>query len=62
MIVDYLHTENTDGHGCPQADSFFGEQQLTEKDSHLLQLDELANNYQKNISPRMTHMDTDECS
>ena len=20
MIVDYLHTENTDGHGCPQAD------------------------------------------
>ena len=20
MIIDYLHTENTDGHGCPQAD------------------------------------------
>ena len=27
MIIDYLHTENTDGHGCPQADEF-GEQLL----------------------------------
>ena len=35
MIVDYLHTENTDGHGCPQADSFWGEQQLTEMDHEL---------------------------
>lgn len=28
MMIDYLHTENTDGHGYPQAD-FKGERELS---------------------------------
>ena len=28
MITDFVHTENTDGYGCPQAD-FVGKQQLS---------------------------------
>ena len=49
LIIDCLHTENTDGNGGPQADEV-GEQQLS---SIRQQLKE------KCVCPRRTRMDTD---
>ena len=37
MIIDYLHTENTDGHGCPQPD-VWGERELSWIDRELKEI------------------------
>ena len=50
MIKDGVHTENTEGYGCPQADEV-GEQQLSKIGQQLKE---------KNIYPRMTRRDTED--
>ena len=50
MITDFVHTENTEGYGCPQADEV-GEQQLSKIGQQLKE---------KNIYPRMTRRDTED--
>ena len=50
MITDFVHTENTEGYGCPQADEV-GEQQLSKIGQQLKE---------KNIYPQMTRRDTED--
>ena len=50
LIGDFVHTENTEGYGCPQADEV-GEQQLSKIGQQLKE---------KNIYPQMTRRDTED--
>ena len=50
LIIDGVHTENTEGYGCPQADEV-GEQQLSKIGQQLKE---------KNIYPQMTRRDTED--
>ena len=50
LIIDGVHTENTEGYGCPHADEV-GEQQLSKIGQQLKE---------KNIYPRMTRRDTED--
>ena len=62
LIVDCLHTDDTDGHGCPQAD-FVGERESSEFKRNLNggpEADSFGERQlENNKYPQMTQMDTD---